>query len=150
MRILPLPETPHVPTVARWLHGAWWAAGGSTLDATEAFLRSATGPAAPCCYVAEADGVPLGTATFDTDDLPARPDLSPWLASVWVRPEARGQGVATALIRRVEDQARAMGHARIWLFTSDAAGLYAARGWARAGTEEWRGHPVVLMAKDLA
>lgn len=149
MRILPLAETPHVATVAAWLHAEWWAASGWTLDGTAGFLRAATGPAAPCCFVAEEAGMPLGTALFDIDDLPSRPDLSPWLASVLVAPAHRGRGVATALVRRVEDAARAQGHREIWLFTFSAAAFYAARGWRPAGVEEWQGRPVDLMTKAL-
>jgi predicted N-acetyltransferase YhbS len=148
--IRPVAESPHLPIVAAWLHAQWWAAGGYDLEATEAFLRRATGPAAPCTLVAEQDGVPLGTATFDTDDLPSRPDLAPWLASVLVAPEARRRGIATALVRAVEDLAMAQGVRRLWLFTPDQAPFYAARGWARMGEERYRGSPVVLMARDLA
>ncbi len=147
--IRPVAETPHVPLVAAWLHAQWWQAGGYSLAATEAFLRQATGPAAPCALVAERDGEPLGTATFDTDDLPSRPDLTPWLASVLVTPAARRQGIATALVAAVERLAIAQGVRRLWLFTPDQAPFYAARGWVRAGVEEYRGSPVVLMQRDL-
>jgi predicted N-acetyltransferase YhbS len=147
--IRPIAETPHVPVVAAWLHALWWQSGGYTLDETEAFLRKASGPAAPCVLVAERDGEALGTATFDTEDLPSRPDLSPWLASVLVKPEARRQGVATALVSAVERLALAQGVRHLWLFTPDQAAFYAARGWVRAGAEEYRGSPVVLMRREL-
>ncbi len=150
MRILPIAFTPHVATVAAWLHAEWWAEDGWKLEDTIRFLREAEGPAAPCCFVAEEEGCPLGTATFDTEDLPSRRDLSPWLASVLVAPAHRRRGVASALVAHVEQAARRQGHRRLWLFTGDCAPFYAARGWAKAGMEEWRGRPVTLMAKDLA
>lgn len=150
MRILPLAETPHVTEVARWLHIEWWAEEGWSREATEAWLRAATGPAAPVCFVAEIDGAPVGTATLDTDDLPTRMDLTPWLASVLVPPAWRRRGIAGALARHVENAAASLGHARLWLFTPSAEGFYAARGWARVGTEEWRGRAVPLMVRALA
>jgi predicted N-acetyltransferase YhbS len=149
MLIRPLAETPHVAEVAAWLHAQWWAEDGWTLPATEAWLRAATGPAAPCTFVAEIEGRPAGTATLDTDDLPHRLDLTPWLASVLVRPEFRGRGVGGALVDHVVAAARALGHRRIWLFTPDAAPFYAARGWAPAGEETWRARPVALMVRAL-
>ncbi len=149
MRIRSLAETPHAAEVASWLHRQWWEGDGWTLPATEAWLRAATGPAAPCTFVAESEGSPIGTATLDTDDLPHRMDLSPWLASVLVAPEWRGRGVGGALVEHVARQARALGHPRIWLFTPDAAAFYAARGWAPAGEERWRGQPVALMVREL-
>jgi predicted N-acetyltransferase YhbS len=149
MRILPLAETPHLAEVARRLHGQWWAADGWSLEATEAWLRAATGPAAPCTFVAEIEGRAVGTATLDTDDLPHRLDLSPWLASVLVWPEFRGRGIAGALVAHVEAAAQALGHPRLWLFTPDAAAFYAARGWAPAGEETWHGRRVALMVREL-
>lgn len=150
MRILPLAETPHAERVAHWLHVEWWADGGWSREATEAWLRAATGPAAPVCYVAEIDGAAVGTATLDTDDLETRMDLTPWLANLLVPPAWRGRGIAGALVRHVEDAAATLGHRRLWLFTPSAEEFYAARGWHDAGTENWRGKPVRLMLRDLA
>jgi GNAT superfamily N-acetyltransferase len=147
--IRPLGASPHLATVAGWLHRQWWAADGWTLEATTEWLAAALGPAAPLTLVAEQDGVPLGTATLDTEDLDSRPDLSPWLASVLVTPPARRQGVATALLRAIEDRARALGHAKLWLYTPDKAQFYAMRGWREAGPELWRDRPVTLMRRDL-
>lgn len=148
--VRPLAETGHAPEVARWLHAEWWAVDGWALADTEAFLRHATGPAAPCVFVAEVEGRPVGTATLDTDDLPSRPDLSPWLASVLVLPAWRRRGIASALVQAVERHAVALGHARIWLFTPGSAPFYAARGWVPEGEEAWRRRPVTLMRRDLA
>jgi predicted N-acetyltransferase YhbS len=147
--IRPIAESPHLAEVAAWLHALWWAEDGYDLAATSAFLRAATGPAAPCSLVAECDGEPVGTATLDIDDLPQRQDLTPWLASVLVRPDRRRQGIATALVAEICRRAAAQGHARLWLFTPDQAAFYAARGWRPAGPETWRGRPVTLMMREL-
>jgi GNAT superfamily N-acetyltransferase len=40
----------------------------------------------------------IGTVSLDFSDLPSHDHLSPWLASLFVLPEARGQGTGTALI----------------------------------------------------
>ncbi|MVW76709.1 GNAT family N-acetyltransferase [Pseudomonas xionganensis] len=74
-------------------------------------------------------GAPIGCAGLARDDLPQRPDLGPWLACVYVRPEARGQGLAEHLIDEVCNAARARGHARLYLHTHDRADYYARRGW---------------------
>lgn len=150
MLIRPACQSPHLPEIAGWLHAQWWGDSGYSRAATEAWLRAATGPAAPCTLIAERDGVPLGTATLDVDDLPSRPDLTPWLASVLVAPAHRRQGVATALVAEVRRRAAALGHARLWLFTEDRQAFYAARGWVPEGPETWRGRPVALMSCALA
>lgn len=150
MRILPLAETPHAAEIADWLHAEWWAEDGWSREATEAWLRAATGPAMPICYIAEVEGAPVGTATLDIDDLATRMDLTPWLANLLVPPAWRGRGIGAELVRHVEQAAAALGHARLWLFTPSAEGFYAARGWARVGTEPWRGRAVALMTRELA
>lgn len=145
-----LVETPHAAAVAGWLHEVWWAEEGYSRAQTEAWLRAASGPAAPIAFVAEANGVPVGTASLDTDDLLSRPDLSPWLAGVWVQPAWRRHGVASRLVERVEAAATRLGHPELWLFTEDAAALYRRLGWEPAGPERWRGRDVALMRRRLA
>jgi GNAT superfamily N-acetyltransferase len=85
------------------------------------------------------------------EDLDSRRDLTPWLAGVFVLPEYRRRGHASALVRHVEGVAREGGFGTLWLYTSSAAGLYARLGWAMAGFErEWqRGVEVALMRRDL-
>ncbi|MDO9498568.1 GNAT family N-acetyltransferase [Falsiroseomonas sp.] len=146
MLIRPVAHSPHLPLVAAWLHAEWWAAGGHALAETAAFLHRATGPGLPCALVAERDGVALGTATLDAEDLPSRPDLSPWLASVLVAPEFRRQGVATALVAEVRRRAAALAYPRLWLFTGGQAAFYASLGWAPEGEDRYRGQPVTLMS----
>lgn len=61
---------------------------------------------------AERDGVPLAMAgcSLDRDD-----PLRAWLLAVFVRPEARGQGVLDALTARVREWARRRGAQRLVL-----------------------------------
>jgi GNAT superfamily N-acetyltransferase len=82
-------------------------------------------------------------------DLETRPDLTPWLAGVFVQPAFRGRGYATALVRRVEAFASAASVRTLWLYTWTAEPLYARLGWQRAGleTDPKRGREVVLMTR---
>jgi predicted N-acetyltransferase YhbS len=147
--IRPLAATPHGPVVAGWLHAAWWEADGWSLAEIESFLARATGPEPPVAFVAEAEGTPLGTVSLDTDDLAIRPDLMPWLASLYVAPAARGHGIGRALVRHAEAAAHALGHPRLWLFTPDRAAFYDRLGWRAAGAERWHDQRVLLMRRDL-
>ena len=99
-------------------------------------------------FVLFADGLPVGTASLVTNDLPTRPDLTPWLASVLVRPEFRGRGYSARLVRHVE---AAAGSPILWLYTWTAEPLYARLGWERVGLERDtdRNIEVVLMKRDL-
>jgi GNAT superfamily N-acetyltransferase len=93
--------------------------------------------------------VPVATASLVNADLDARPDLSPWLGGVFVDPPFRGQGHAAALVRRVEDAARAAGIATLWLHTEHTAGLYAKLGWEAVGPEMDHQWAVTLMKREL-
>ena len=74
----------------------------------------------PIAFVAlDDDGGIVGTASLIFDDLEGDP-RNPWLASVYVPPEQRKKGIASALVRTVEDAARRLGYSRLYLFTSTA------------------------------
>ncbi|MBV9829805.1 MAG: GNAT family N-acetyltransferase [Alphaproteobacteria bacterium] len=85
----------------------------------------------PTTFVMLADDEPVGMASLVERDLEDRPDLTPWLAGVYVIPEARGRGHATRLIYAVEDLANDEGIATLWLYTASARGL----------TSAWAGQP---------
>jgi predicted N-acetyltransferase YhbS len=97
------------------------------------------------------DNVPVGTASLVNSDLPSRPDLTPWLASVLVLPPFRGKGYSAALVRRVEEAA-ILSTATLWLYTWSAEPVYAKLGWQRVepSRDEARGIDVVLMKRNLS
>ena len=138
------------PLVARWRVEAFFAGpGGYTVpEMTRLILAPPQGPEET--FVLFEGGRPVGTAGLVKQDLDARPDLSPWLAGVFVEPDARRRGHAAALVRQVEDHARAAGVAALWLYTLGQERLYARLGGERAGTERDRGQDVVLMRRGLS
>jgi GNAT superfamily N-acetyltransferase len=93
---------------------------------------------------------PLGTASLVTNDLPSRPDLTPWLASVLVRPQFRGRGYSAPRVKHVEAAAAPLA-TLLWLYTWTAEPVYARLGWARVGLERDtdRDIEVVLMKRNL-
>ena len=139
------------PVVAAWLVDAFGHPGGRTVEEPTALVPSPpVGPEET--FVLFDRGVPVGTASLAHRDLEARPDLTPWLAGVFVQPAFRGRGHATALVRRVEAFAAAASVPVLWLYTWTAEPLYARLGWRRAGLERdrKRGREVVLMTRRLA
>jgi predicted N-acetyltransferase YhbS len=103
----------------------------------------------PVAFVAldDAGGI-VGTASLIFDDLEGDP-RNPWLASVFVPPEQRGQGIASALVRTVEAAARRIGYSRLYLFTTSAARLYAGLGWRALERRDYRGEHIQVMDKTL-
>jgi N-acetylglutamate synthase-like GNAT family acetyltransferase len=141
-----------IPTLARWHHDQW-ASSMPELTIAERekrFRARATTGAVPTGFVAVADGRVVGMACLVECDLESHAHLSPWLATVLVAPNHRGRGIGSALCRRVTEEARLLGFARVYLFTLDKQDLYRRLGWWTVEQANWREHRVTIMANDLA
>ena len=152
-RIVRIADRPDlVPTVADWLWHEWWRDAGETLEATCNAIAASVSPSGPPqTFVLLANGDPIGTASLVSHDLDERPHLTPWLAGVFVVPEARGRGHVMHLIRAVEDACRSACIGTVWLHTADAERVYARAGWHRVEAIQRRGRrPVTLMRRDLS
>src|SRR4030095_11418758 len=99
LQIVPLVEHPElVDQVAAWGFGEWGHLNpGQTLQSRTAWIREGMNiDRVPIVLVARDDAGPMvGTASLLFDDLEGDP-RNPWLASVFVPPEQRGKGVASA------------------------------------------------------
>ena len=74
----------------------------------------------------------LGVATLvDDDELPDAPEPGPWLAAVFVTPDARKFGVGSALVEHVVNRARELGYPKIYLYTEHQENWYASKGWLK-------------------
>lgn len=91
----------------------------------------------------------VGSAALVFEDMRTRKDLSPWLASVFVKPEFRRRGIATTLVRHIEKSAEQRGIKKLYLFTEHARDLYARLGWRDMEECEYEGAKVVIMSKTF-
>lgn len=128
--ILRLADAPHhLGTIAAWNHAEWGMNSGHTLqDSIEWFQDMIRKPSEEC-LIAERDGAAIGMASLVDHDLAERPDLLHWLASVYVHPDFRKTGAATALIQAVEQQAALRDIEHLHLYTNTAEQLYTRLGW---------------------
>jgi GNAT superfamily N-acetyltransferase len=151
LKVVTITEQPRLtPAVAEWLLDEFRHALSPSYDEQLAKLIAQEAPEET--FVLFDDDVPVGTASLVTNDLPSRPDLTPWLASVLVRPQFRGRGYSSApLIKHVE-RAAAASTAVLWLYTWSAEPVYARLGWERVGLERDtdRNIEVVLMRRNLS
>jgi predicted N-acetyltransferase YhbS len=153
LKIVPLAGYPALTEiVAAWGFSEWGHLNPSeTLAEREAWMRRETlnTDRAPLTFVALDDGDrAVGTAALLFDDLEGDP-RNPWLASVYVPPERRGQGIASALVHTVEDAARRFGYRQLYLYTSTAPRLYAGLGWRALETTRYRGDEIQIMDRAL-
>jgi GNAT superfamily N-acetyltransferase len=149
LNIVSLSQQPRLaPVIAGWLLDEFRHELSLSYDEQVAKLLAQKSPEET--FVLFDDGVPVGTASLVASDLPSRPDLTPWLASVLVRPEFRGRGYSAPLVKHVEGAA-AVSASVLWLYTWSAEPVYACLGWERVGVERDtdRNIEVVLMKRDL-
>ena len=126
--IAPVSKRPELaPLVAEWRVSAFFdRPGGYTVEEMTALILAP--PVGPKETFVLFDGDrPVGTAGLLRSDLESRPDLTPWLGGLFVEPAFRGRGHATALVRQVEEFARAASVPVLWLYTLHAEGLYLRR-----------------------
>lgn len=152
MRVVPLVERPDlVEQVSAWGFAEWGHLNpGQTLEQRTVRVRGKMNvDRVPIAFVAldEEDRI-AGTASLIFDDLEGDP-RNPWLASVFVPSEHRKKGIASALVRTVEDAARRLGYTRLYLFTSSAPTLYAGLGWRALELRDYRGEHIQVMDKSL-
>jgi len=78
-----------------------------------------------------------------------RPDLSPWLAGVFVAPEHRRLGIGAALVRRIMEEARRLHVPKLYLYTVESTVFYAGLGWSFLEKARYRQKDVSIMSAVL-
>lgn len=118
-------------SVADRIWRAWWQAQGIPLDHISGRLQdNMTATPIPFTLVAHDDKIFLGTASVIASDLPERPQLTPWVAAVWVEQSARRCGIGSALINRASQDCLALGFKSRYLCARPRMTLFYERlGW---------------------
>ncbi len=118
-------------------------------DLTRMFSGHLNRDRIPLTLFAFLDGQPAGTASIYIHDLDSRPDLSPWLAAVYVALPFRKQGIGSALVKAVENAAERLQIGRLYLFTPDQEHFYTRLGWSVLERVEYWNQTVVIMDKFM-
>jgi len=152
MDITYLKDNPEeVSVLAGWIYDEWGKlAPGRTPETAHQKVRQTVGSSEiPLTLMCRVDGKLAGTASIDTADMSTHPDLTPWMASVYVSPEMRRQGIASALCSRIRDELIRLNVKTAYLFTPDQEKLYESFGWKTFLREKYHGEQVVIMRLDL-
>jgi GNAT superfamily N-acetyltransferase len=118
-------------TVADRIWQAWWKPDNYPPEHITGRLReNMTATPIPLALVAHDGEEFLGTASVIASDLVERPQLTPWIAAVWVEPQARQRGVGSALVDRATQDCFALGVSRVYLCARpQRSALYERLGW---------------------
>jgi GNAT superfamily N-acetyltransferase len=141
-------------TVATWIYEQWWRHLPEHSPETLADMLSERRASDHIyeSFVALLDSVPVGTATvLDHDiDTERRPDLTPWLAAVYVTPGARRKGIGEQLVSKATAFARSKGLDTMYLWTTDQRDWYERLGWQFLEQFEKNGALVSFLKFDKA
>jgi GNAT superfamily N-acetyltransferase len=141
-----------IPTLARWHHEEWgYLRPGDSVEARVERLGAACGRIEiPTVVIAFADSTLLGSAMLVAHEMDTRTEWSPWLAGVFVAPDHRRQGIGIELVRRVVQDASALGVRRLYLYSRRAESFYSRLGWSVVERTNYRRADVVVMSYDYA
>jgi GNAT superfamily N-acetyltransferase len=150
--IVDLRERPHhIDAVAERIWKTFWKHHGTPLatlrDGIAAIMKNAQG--VPFALVAESDGQVCGSTLVIANDEPAKPELGPWVAAVWVDEPMRGRGLARALIDEAVRRAGTLSVPRLYLISRPALRpFYIGLGW-RVQEEGVGKHGQTLYVREL-
>ena len=136
IKIVSLKECPLYATIcAHWSYQQWYLDRDIPFEANlKAYQLRATSDSIPCVFVALWGTYPVGMVSLKEKDLWNRPDLDPWLASLYVIPDFRNSGIGERLVMRVLEKAMELNYEKLYLFlgrneVKDLALYYEKRGW---------------------
>lgn len=127
-----LHEVPqHFDTVASWIYEQWWKRPGNTIEIVKQPLREHLEKKVfPLTLVAMENDEPAGSVLLiDSDGISELPELTPWLAALYVAPQFRRQGVGPQLVQALEQHARHIGYKQLYLVATDRVRFYQDLNW---------------------
>ena len=94
-------------------------------------------------------GEPCGTVTLDYGDMSDRPEMSPWLSSLFVPPQFRGHGIGSQLVRFMQETVRDLSDVDMLYLWVDLGkkqiGMYQKCGFEEIEQLEYCGNMVAIM-----
>ena len=105
--------------------------------------------ALPLALIALRDGIVLGTATLSYDSITTHPQLGPWIAAFYVRPEHRGRGIGGKLVTAIEAAAQRLGFEQLYAGSGRAASLFERAGWHVLQRVSYHGEEITILRRDL-
>jgi N-acetylglutamate synthase-like GNAT family acetyltransferase len=91
----------------------------------------------------------VGSVSVVFGDCPARPDLDPWLASLYVVPQRRGRGHGLELVQAAIELAAAAGAKRLHVFTESAEKLFQRCGFEMLERTMLQDLPISVLFRTL-
>ena len=118
-------------------------------NARQDLLAYSNRTALPVGVVAFVGPEPCGIAALKTDSISTHTHLTPWIGGGMVAPHHRRGGIGARLAAALEDVARSMGYANVYVGTSTANSLMVREGWRFMEQVKYHGENVSIYEKAL-
>jgi GNAT superfamily N-acetyltransferase len=135
------------------LHAAEWKhlyADWDVQSARAEFLDQKADDSLPATLVLHEGRELVGSVSVVFGDFPARTDLNPWLASLYVVPQRRGQGHGLELVRAAIEFAAAAKAKRLHVFTESAEKLFQRCGFEILERTTLQDVPITVLVLALS
>lgn len=157
MNIKKLNEHPDlIPTIVTWWFNEWSHLNPDPANTLENAIKSLrdklnSNEPLPHILLASENGKAVGVASLKLHELRDQfPDTRYWLGSVYVDKPARGAGLASILVREIEQVAIHMNIPTLHLTTERLdGGLYKRLGWQSVTKVMDRGDELLVMQKHV-
>ncbi len=138
----------HLPVLASWMFKTWGHLNPqSSLEKAEHKLTTHLNAVnMPLTFIALQNDEPVGMCSLRQND-GIKEELTPWLASLFVLPQFRGQGIGEKLVQMVIKKAHTFGYDTLYLFAFDSSlsSWYEKLGWKMIDTDSLNEHQVTVM-----
>ena len=145
-------DSPHLATVAQWLFNQWGHKNpNNTIETViEKLSQKRSSNGLESTFVAIDSSAPIGVCRLTSADMSVKPELSPWLASVFVPPELRHKNIGRSLCEHCFQYAINKDFSQLYLYTPDKEHFYNQMGWQTIEKLNYKNEIVSLMVKDIA
>ena len=100
-----------------------------TLKDVENFFGNTNVDVFPITFISIIDNECIGTVSVYEHDFKERPQYSPWLASLYVKPKYRDKKMGQQLITYLISHLKALNYSELYLKTENASEYYKKLGW---------------------
>jgi N-acetylglutamate synthase-like GNAT family acetyltransferase len=91
----------------------------------------------------------LGSVNVLMNEMPIRPQLTPWMGQLFVAESQRSRGIAAALVDAAAGYVEQLGYHQLFLFTSGTLPhYYRSRGWIDVEDVTYLGKVRTIMRRD--
>jgi GNAT superfamily N-acetyltransferase len=138
----------YVPVLAEWAFITWghYNPSANVENAKQKFIEHLNDDCLPIAYIALLDDEPIGMCSLRVND-GIRPNLAPWLGSLYVVPSYRSKGVGEEFVKIIVQKANSLSYSKVYLLSFDLTlpQWYQKLGWNLIGMDKLNGHPVSVM-----